>query len=75
MMPIVFTSNTMYGILNGLGRQNVILRNTIITEVLEVTLLFFLTAIPSINIYGYAITMLIISSLSLCLNLYEIYKI
>ena len=74
MMPIVFTSNTMYGILNGLGRQNVILRNTIITEVLEVTLLFFLTAIPSINIYGYAITMLIISSLSLCLNLYEIYK-
>lgn len=74
MMPIVFTSNTMYGILNGLGRQNVILRNTIITEILEVTLLFFLTAIPSINIYGYAITMLFVSSLSLCLNLYEIYK-
>lgn len=74
MMPIVFTSNTMYGILNGLGKQNVILRNTIITEVLEVTLLFFLTAIPSINIYGYAITMLLVSSLSLCLNLYELYK-
>lgn len=74
IMPIVFTSNTMYGILNGLGKQNVILRNTLITEVLEVTLLFFLTAIPSINIYGYAITMLVISSLSLCLNLYEIYK-
>lgn len=74
MMPIVFTSNTMYGILNGLNKQSVILRNTLITEILEITLLFIFTAIPSINIYGYAITMLLISTLSLCLNLYEVYK-
>ncbi|MGG5462266.1 stage V sporulation protein B [Clostridium sp. B9] len=74
IMPIVFTSNTMYGILNGLGKQNIILRNTVVTEILEVSSLFFLTAIPSINIYGYAITMLLVSSLSLCLNIYEIFK-
>lgn len=74
IMPIVFVSNTMYGILNGLGKQNVILRNTIIIEILEVSSLFFLTAIPSINIYGYAITMLLVSTLSFCLNIYEIYK-
>lgn len=74
IMPIVFVSNTMYGILNGLGKQNIILKNNIIIEILELSLLFFLTAIPSINIYGYAITMLIVSSLSLCLNMYEIYK-
>ncbi|MGL5245344.1 MAG: stage V sporulation protein B, partial [Sarcina sp.] len=74
IMPIVFTSNTMYGILNGLNKQNIILRNTIITEILEIACLFIFTAIPSINIYGYAITMFFVSSLSLCLNLYEVYK-
>lgn len=73
-MPVVFVSSTMYGILNGLDKQNVILRNTIIIEILEITCLFIFTGIPSINVYGYVITMLITSSLSLSLNLYEIYK-
>lgn len=74
-MPFLFASNTMFGILNGLDKPNIILKNTIITEVLEITLLFFLTAIPSINIMSYAITMGIVSIVSLVLNLYEVYKV
>lgn len=74
-MPFLFASNTMFGILNGLDKPNIILKNTIITEVLEITLLFFLTAIPSINIMSYAITMAIVSIISLMLNLYEVYKV
>lgn len=73
-MPIVFVSSTMYGILNGLDKQNVILRNTIIIEILEITCLFIFTGIPSINIYGYVITMLITTILSLSINLFEVYR-
>lgn len=74
-MPILFAANTMFGILNGLDKPRVILKNTIIIEIVEIILLFFLTAIPSINISGFAITMFIISILTLCLNLYEVYKV
>lgn len=74
-MPILFASNTLFGILNGLDKQNIILRNTIITEIVEITCLFFFTAIPSINVFGFAITMAIVSVLSLVLNLYEVYKV
>ncbi|SHE51569.1 stage V sporulation protein B [Clostridium fallax] len=73
--PIQFLSLTMYGILNGLGRQGILLRNTIITETLEITLLFILTGISRINIFGYCITALIVHSLSLILNLYETNKV
>ncbi len=72
--PLSFTSGTMFGILNGLGKQNVILRNSIIIEVIELISLYILTGIPSINVYGYAITALLVSSLSLILNLYEVNK-
>ena len=74
-MPIVFAANTMFGILNGLDKPRVILRNTVILEVIEISLLLILTSIPSINIMGFAITMFIVSLLTLILNLYEVYKI
>lgn len=72
--PISFSAMSMFGILNGLSRQKIILRNAIITETLEVTCLYFLTGIYRINVYGYAITALIINSLSLFLNLHEVKK-
>ncbi|GKX66871.1 stage V sporulation protein B [Inconstantimicrobium mannanitabidum] len=72
--PIAFTSMTMFGILNGLSKQKIILRNAVLTETLELCCLYVLTGIPSINIYGYAITACIISSLSLLLNLHEVKK-
>ena len=49
--PIFFVSNTMVGILNGLNRQSIILRNSIIVSVTEILSLYFFTAIPSINIF------------------------
>ncbi|SHI86839.1 stage V sporulation protein B [Clostridium cavendishii DSM 21758] len=73
-MPLFFTSVTMFGILNGLGKQTIILRNNIITEILEILCLYVFTGISSINVFGFAITMFIISTLSLILNLYEVNK-
>lgn len=73
-MPLLFTTVTMFGILNGLSKQNIILRNTILTELVEIASLFILTSIPSINVLGYAITMTIVCGLSLILNLYEVNK-
>lgn len=74
-MPILFAANTMFGILNGLDKPKIILKNTIIIEIVEISLLFILTAIPSINVLGFAITMFIVSILTLFLNLYEVYKL
>lgn len=74
-MPILFAANTMFGILNGLDKPKIILKNTVIIETIEISLLFFLTAIPSINILGFAITMFIVSILTLFINLYEVYKL
>jgi len=61
-----------YGMLNGLGRQKVILKNSLIVSVLEITLIFILTAIPAINIYGLGITLVITSAVGLWINLREI---
>ncbi|MDP4088961.1 MAG: stage V sporulation protein B [Bacillota bacterium] len=72
--PLLFTAATTYGVLNGLGKQNIILRNSLIISALELVLLYIFTGIPSINIYGYGITMLITSSLTLILNMKVIGK-
>lgn len=72
--PIFFVSNTMVGILNGLNRQSIILRNSIIVSVTEILSLYFFTAIPSINIFSYVITIFITSTLGLLINLYEVKK-
>ena len=72
--PFFYTATTSLGILNGLGKQKIILRNSIIISIARVLLLYFLTSIPSINIYGYGIALIITSLLTLCLNLLEIKK-
>lgn len=72
--PIMFTASTMFGILNGLNKQGIILRNSLIVATIELICLFIFTSIPSINILGYAITMFITSLLSLIINLYEVRK-
>lgn len=73
--PILYASSTTFAILNGLGKQKVILRNSIIISVLRIILLYILTGIPSINVYGYGITIIITSLISLTLNLVEILKV
>ncbi len=72
--PVFFPSVTMNGILNGINKQIVILRNSLIIAILELIGLFIFTSIPSINIYGYTITLLITSIISLIINLYEVKK-
>lgn len=72
--PITFTSATTFGILNGLGRQGILLRNSIIVSVEEVILLYIFTGIPSINIFGFGISLIITSLTLIILNIYEIRK-
>lgn len=72
--PIFFTSSTMFGILNGLNKQGIILRNSLIVAIIELVCLYIFTGIPSINILGYALTMFITSSISLIINLHEVKK-
>lgn len=72
--PVFFTATTMFGILNGLNRQSIILRNSLIEAIIELILLYVLTGIPSINIFGYSITMFIACGIGLTLNLHEVNK-
>jgi len=72
--PIFFPAITMFGILNGLNRQGIILRNSLIEAIIELICLYIFTAIPSINIFGYSLTMLIACTVGLILNMYEVNK-
>ncbi|OPJ59570.1 stage V sporulation protein B [Clostridium oryzae] len=74
-IPFLFMSSATFSILNGLSRQTVILKNTILMSLLELFLLYTLTTIPSINIYGYSVTMFITSFIGIILNIKEIVKI
>lgn len=72
--PIFFISLTTYSILNGLGKQNKILINSLICSLLEILIIYVLTGFSKINILSYAIAILADSSLSVILNLREIKK-
>lgn len=72
--PIFFTASTMFGILNGLNKQGIILRNSLIVSALELVCLFIFIGIPGVNIMGYGITLFITSTVSLLINLREVQK-
>ena len=72
--PIFFPAVTMFGILNGLNKQGIILRNSLIEAIIELICLYIFTAIPSINIFGYSLTMFIACTIGLILNMYEVNK-
>ncbi|WP_029161289.1 stage V sporulation protein B [Clostridium scatologenes] len=72
--PITYTAVTTLAILNGLGKQNIILRNSLIVSLEEIILLYVLTGISWINIYGCGISIILTSLSTLILNLYEIRK-
>lgn len=72
--PVTYVSSTTYGILNGLGKQGILLRNSLIVSVEEVILLYIFTGIPSINIFGYGITLMLTSITTLLMNMHEIRK-
>ena len=72
---ISYVAAATFGILNGLGKQNVNLKNSIIVSVEGLVLVYILTGIPSLNIFGYGIALVITSITGLLLNLYEIRKV
>lgn len=74
-VPISYAAVSTYSILSGLGMQSKILFNSLLVSVEELVLLYILTGIPAINIYGYAITLFITSLTSYILNMYEIKKV
>jgi stage V sporulation protein B len=71
---ISYVSSASFGILNGLGKQNINLKNSIIVSCEGLILVFILTGIPSLNIYGYGIAIILTSITGLFLNLLEIQK-
>ncbi len=71
---ISYVSAPTFGILNGLGKQNLNLKNSLIVSVQGLILIVILTGIPGINIYGYGISMIITSLTALFMNLNAIRK-
>ncbi|AVP63220.1 stage V sporulation protein B [Clostridium botulinum] len=72
--PFVYVSIISYAILNGIGKQKILLKNSIIVAVEDLILLYLLTGLSFINIYGYGITLIITSLTSIVLNFEEIKK-
>jgi stage V sporulation protein B len=70
-----FVSSPTFGILNALGKQNVLLKNSLIISFESLVLIFALTGIPGLNIYGYGLSMIITSLTALVINIREIRKI
>lgn len=69
-----FISSPTFGILNGLGKQSILLRNSLLVSVEGLILIFILTGIPSLNIYGLGISLIITSITALIINMAEIQK-
>ena len=67
-------ANASVGILNGLGKQNLVLKNSIMSSCLELVFLYVLAGIPQINVYAFGIAILASAILMLILNLKEINK-
>lgn len=65
---------TLFGILNGLGKQAALLKNSIIMSVADIILLYTFIGIPGIGIYGYGIDFLLSPLLGCILNAREIKK-
>ncbi|MDP4092605.1 MAG: stage V sporulation protein B [Bacillota bacterium] len=70
-----FVASPTFGMLNGLGRQNVVLRNSLIVSLEGLVLIFVLTGIPALNIYGFGIMLIVTSLTTLILNFMEIKKV
>lgn len=72
--PFSYTAACTQAILNGLGKQGILLRNSLIVSVEELILLFILTGIPGINIFGFGISLIVTSITIFILNFHEIRK-
>ncbi len=72
---ILFISSPSFGILNALGRQNTMLKNSLINSVQSLLLIYLLAGIPALNIYGYGLSIILTAITSFILNMREISKV
>ncbi len=72
---ISFISSPTFGILNALGKQNILLKNSLIISLESLVLIIILAGIPALNIFGYGLSMILTSATALFINIREIKKI
>ena len=70
-----FVSMPSFGILNALGKQSILLKNSLIISFENLLLIIILTGIPSLNIFGYGLSVILSSATALIINIREIKKI
>jgi len=70
-----YMESVVSSILNGLGRQNIVLRNSLIWISVSVIGMYFFTSIPTVRIFGYIYTFIFADALILFLNIIELIKI
>lgn len=73
-LPFSYVSGSTFAILSGIGKQTKILINSVIISIEELILLYVLTGITAINIYGYGITLIITGITAYFLNMHDIRK-
>lgn len=69
-----YVSSPTFGILNALGKQRILLRNSVLISLESLVLIFVLTGIPQLNIYGYGICIIMTSITAFIINMHEIVK-
>ncbi len=69
----IYLQQTLTGVLNGLGKQGVLLRNTVIGSILRIGTVYFLIPVSGIKIYVVGLTASYL--LTACLNLYTINRV
>ena len=72
---VSFVSSPTFGILNALGKQNILLKNSLIISLESLVLIIILAGIPALNIFGYGLTIILTSVTALLINMREIKKI
>jgi len=70
-----FLETVVASILHGLGRQKVVLRNSLIWLVVCITGMYYLTSIPSLRLFGYVYTFIFADALILVLNFLDLRKL
>ncbi|MCL1924819.1 MAG: polysaccharide biosynthesis protein [Defluviitaleaceae bacterium] len=73
LVPFIYANMLLMGILNGLGLQGFIFKNSLVYSIISIAGVYFL--IPRIGILGYIIAIGVGSVLLFCLNLNKIHKI
>ncbi|MEG1067422.1 MAG: oligosaccharide flippase family protein [Anaerovoracaceae bacterium] len=73
LAPLLYTANCTNSVLISMGKEHISFKNSFLQQTILLICLIIFTSIPSINIYGYIIALLISNIVLLSMNLHEIY--